>query len=399
MHRSRRTIQLDAAAAIDAMDPDVDNLDVEARGPSPTRWLKRNRVYPAGPATATIPDNDNGNDGLRPLGSGRRVSFLAGETSAEDEWVDVHRKRLCARNNVRKNMSWFKLQLYDLRAWLYVQRMRRRDPIPIWRTRIKRIEDTFGSGVSGFFVFARFLLLNNMALSVLFFSFLLLPMSLAFDYTAPVETFGAENIINGRGILGETFLFYGGFTKKAGIYSMSLAYVCILLLGIWGSLFAITRKIVQALAENGIFRGNRRTDGAMPFGAFVFSSWDYTINAPLAVKGLHRGLVSAIRDGLVEIDGKNRLRQQMTSRETWRKVQCAAELGTKTNTEIDPFYFSDDIAAGCRVVCMACMSRALVFVRMVPRTVKDRDRSFSAAVARVWNGKNSLFFFCFFLWV
>ncbi len=76
--RSRRTIQLDVAAAIDAMDPDVDNLDVDPRGPSPTRWLKRNRVHPAASASSDDANNSKNTTGneLQPLGSRKQASFL-----------------------------------------------------------------------------------------------------------------------------------------------------------------------------------------------------------------------------------------------------------------------------------------------------------------------------------
>lgn len=66
-------------------------------------------------------------------------------------------KRLQERENVRGGLSKFRLFMHDLKQWWQTQRTRRRDPVPIWRGSIKNIEGRFGSGMTSFFVFLRYL--------------------------------------------------------------------------------------------------------------------------------------------------------------------------------------------------------------------------------------------------
>jgi hypothetical protein len=59
------------------------------------------------------------------------------------------------RSNMRRQLGFFGLLLYDLKTWIHLQRTQRRDPVPVWRKHIKRIEGSFGTGPASFFVFLR----------------------------------------------------------------------------------------------------------------------------------------------------------------------------------------------------------------------------------------------------
>lgn len=118
------------------------------------------------------------------------------------EWQGFQQKRLRMRENVRKNLGWLGLFFHDLRTWVKLQSLRRRDPIFLWRGKIKKIEGQFGSGVASFFIFSRFLFLLNVVLSSFYGLLVILPMALAYDYSSTTETFSPQNLLDGRGLLG-----------------------------------------------------------------------------------------------------------------------------------------------------------------------------------------------------
>ncbi|EGD81772.1 hypothetical protein PTSG_02485 [Salpingoeca rosetta] len=204
-------------------------------------------------------------------------------------------KRLQARDNVRRALGRWHLFWYDLRRWWHLKRTRRRDPIPIWSRSIKRIEGYFGSGLASFFTFLRWLFLVNLLISVVYICLVILPMAIRFDYNGITESFQWYNVIDGAGAVGQSWIFYGGYSSIGG-YRMDLAYVLVPA----GLITACFFIIIRSAAKTSESKSLVQIDARMPFGIIVLASWDYSLNQPSGVENLKSGISNAIKDAIAE---------------------------------------------------------------------------------------------------
>lgn len=136
-----------------------------------------------------------------------------------------------AVNNTRRNKSSLSLWLADVRQWLGHLLSGHRDSNPIWRKKIKKIEGRFGGGVSSFFQFTRFILELNIVLFTISFSFVTLPMLVHHVNRGAAESdhsFSVLNVFDGKGKMGASPMFFGGYTVFAGSYRMDVAYILVM---------------------------------------------------------------------------------------------------------------------------------------------------------------------------
>lgn len=204
-------------------------------------------------------------------------------------------KRLQARENERGALGRWQLFWYDLRRWWKMKRQRRTDPIPVWRGSIKRIEGTFGSGLGSFFTFLRWLFLVNLLIATVYITLVILPMAIRFDYDLITETFNWFNVIDGAGAVGQTWIFYGGYSEISG-YHMELAYLLVPLGLITLCFFIIVLSAAKTSGANALVT----IDNKMPFGRIVLASWDFSLNERAGVKNLQSGATNTLKDAIAE---------------------------------------------------------------------------------------------------
>jgi len=244
--------------------------------------------------------------------------LLNNKVHPEEELQLDSPRRLQARANMRRKLGFFGLLLFDLKKWIDLQRTQRRDPVPIWRSAIKRIEGRFGSSNASFFVFLRWLFLLNCIMAAIWLALVVLPNVVTFDYGFYITYgFSVDQLLSGRGAVGQSWMFYGSYPAKAGSYRMDMAYIAVIIIVLVGCAVFIVHTMVMALSPVHSRGTLVNMDKKTPYSIFTFSSWDHAINDAEAVQTLKNGIVNAIRDHLQE---------EMTRKQTERIQQSTYDL-------------------------------------------------------------------------
>eukprot|EP00050_Salpingoeca_kvevrii_P018453 m.74438 g.74438 ORF g.74438 m.74438 type:complete len:735 (-) comp8053_c0_seq2:3365-5569(-) len=246
-------------------------------------------------------------------GLGYRRTLRRNQVAPLDLELDSPR-RLKERENVRAQKNYWALKWHDLKTWWHLKRTRRRDPTPLWRQKIKIIEGHFGSGMASFFVFIRWLFLLNFMQACFWLFPVILPAAVKFDYDARLtQGFRAINLVDGRGAIGQSWVFFGGYDEIVGdSYRMYLAYVSVIIIVFLVCFFAILRNIALSIGQSRASLIN--VDRSKPYSVVVLTSWDHSINQPPGVKNLRLGVSNALFDLL----GEDRLRARK-----WRAERTA----------------------------------------------------------------------------
>eukprot|EP00730_Choanoeca_flexa_P014773 TRINITY_DN6580_c0_g1_i2.p1 TRINITY_DN6580_c0_g1~~TRINITY_DN6580_c0_g1_i2.p1 ORF type:complete len:717 (+),score=124.84 TRINITY_DN6580_c0_g1_i2:46-2196(+) len=231
---------------------------------------------------------------------------------AEDLDLDEP-SRLQNRENIRAQLSGIKLFLHDVRVWLEMQRSKRRDPIPIWRGPIKTIEGEFGSALTSFFVFLRWLFLLNASLAIVIGGVIVFPAVAFFDYSTQITAkFEWFNIFDGQGAVGQTWIFYGGYPSHLqGVYRLDLMYITTMVVVFIGCFFFIFNNIANAMG-NVSTGGLVKTDTRYTFTTLTLMSWDYSFVKESGIENLRKG----VRQALVETLAERRAKAEEAARET-----------------------------------------------------------------------------------
>lgn len=227
-------------------------------------------------------------------------------------------RRLQARVNIRQNLGFFQLLVYDLKRWFELQRTQRRDPVFLWRTSIKLIEGRFGTPYASFFVFIRWMFLLNAAMAVFWFALVVLPNIITFDYSHSITlSFSVDQLLSGRGAVGQSWMFYGSYAASAGSYRMDMAYVAVTIIVLISCAMFVIHTMVQALRPVHSSGSLVNMDKKSPYSVFVFTSFDHALNDKGAILTLQQGIVNAIRDHLND-DLNTTAHLQMTPAEIWK---------------------------------------------------------------------------------
>ncbi|NXD03177.1 TMC7 protein, partial [Certhia familiaris] len=207
-----------------------------------------------------------------------------------------------------------------------------------WQGDIHRIEGKFGTGIQSYFSFLLFLVLLNLIIFVLMFSFVILPAIISkygifnstIAYISPkdiedictiYEPSGnkglvyfytyLKDLLSGTGFLEVTSLFYGYYTRDTvsnGImrYNLPLAY----LLATFAYLALSFLWIIKRSAEG--FKHNLVHD-ADPFQSYcnkVFAGWDFCITDLKAAWLKHRSLQYELKTDLLEEKQKRKIAER-----------------------------------------------------------------------------------------
>ncbi|KAM6941094.1 transmembrane channel-like protein 7 [Lycodopsis pacificus] len=224
----------------------------------------------------------------------------------------------------------------DVHEWL--------SSLKLWRGDIHMIEGMFGTGILSYFSFLRFLVMLNLIIFVLMFSFVMLPIIIAPSASGNItynQNDGSvcsvypnsarrglvifhehiTDLLSGGGFLEQTYLFYGyykvdkiHFTKAT--YNLPLAYLLVTIAYLFLSLVWIVKRSATGFKRNLI----QDEDRFQSFCNKIFAGWDFCITNENAVRLKRSSLLYELRTDLEE----ERIKQKIADRT--RKERCRIYL-------------------------------------------------------------------------
>ncbi|XP_053394225.1 transmembrane channel-like protein 1 isoform X3 [Mercenaria mercenaria] len=211
------------------------------------------------------------------------------------------------QTNVRAAMGFWKLIWFDFKNWYRRWRVKNQETV-ILKTYIKMMESNFGSAIGSLFVFVRWVMFLNFLLAVMWMSFVIFPTAVCFDYDKIHGQFAFKNLIDGKGVLAQVWFFYGSYEDAVKGYHVGLAYLIMMLVTCFGSLFIILGSINQSKVSKSASAVSSR----YRFALMMWTSWDYSITSNEASVNLSKGITSAFKDNLYEAKASQNVKDRST---------------------------------------------------------------------------------------
>lgn len=208
---------------------------------------------------------------------------------------------------------------------------------------MREIEGSFGTGVVSYFLFLRWLLFLNLAISIFVILFLILPSTILveteydcndFEWNSTVccsQAYFENNstdsnvfldVIQGTGIMERTILFYGvysnqiytyfvnNFLETEMFYNMPMAYILVPISWALLSLIAIVKTGAKGFKEKLI-----ESEGQFyMYCNLVFGGWDFCVQNDKSAKIKHKALFNEVK-GLLE-EERFKEEKQLRTRES-----------------------------------------------------------------------------------
>ncbi|KAF1430450.1 Transmembrane channel-like protein 7, partial [Spheniscus magellanicus] len=246
--------------------------------------------------------------------------------------------------------------------------------LELWRSDIRSIEGKFGTGIQSYFSFLRFLVLLNLIIFILMFSFVTFP-SIISEYGIFNSSFAKispkniephctvykpsgnmglvyfytylKDLLSGTGFLEVTSLFYGYYTIDAvwlssPRYNLPLAYLLTTFAYLALSLLWIIKRSVEGFKQNLV----HDEDQFQSYCNKVFAGWDFCITDPRAAWLKHRSLQYELQTDLEE----ERLKRKIADRTMKEKLRIYSLR-----------IFINIIVIAVLSGCFYCIYRATVF--------------------------------------
>ncbi|KAL8619217.1 hypothetical protein ACOMHN_049999 [Nucella lapillus] len=179
-----------------------------------------------------------------------------------------------------------------------------------WEMRIKRIESHFGSVVTSYFIFLRWLLWINLWLTVCQCCFVIVPeMLVGPDYGTPPRkqipddelptAYDLKTIWSAEGVLRYSPIFYGYYGNADIIgngYRLPLAYLVTTLISFAYSFIVVLKK----MASNSRQSRMSNKDEQFTFSWKLYTDWDYMVGNPETATTKHASIVTTMKESIVE---------------------------------------------------------------------------------------------------
>nr|XP_060642287.1 transmembrane channel-like protein 7 [Anolis sagrei ordinatus] len=217
--------------------------------------------------------------------------------------------------------------------------------LELWRHDIHSIEGKFGTGIQSYFSFLRFLVILNLVIFLLVFSFITLPSAVfqhgivngsyvkvspqeADTHCTIYEVTGTKGLIyfynyiidllSGTGFLEMTSLFYGYYTVDAIhlgrlTYQVPLAYLLTTMTYLSLSFLWIVKRAVEGFKQSLVCSDDR----FQSYCNKIFAGWDFCITDVNAARLKHCSLHYELKTDLEE----ERLRQRVAERTAKEKIR------------------------------------------------------------------------------
>uniref|UniRef100_A0A3B4X3V9 Transmembrane channel-like protein n=1 Tax=Seriola lalandi dorsalis TaxID=1841481 RepID=A0A3B4X3V9_SERLL len=227
------------------------------------------------------------------------------------------------RQSTRRNLRRLK---DDAQEWL--------SSLQLWRGDIHLIEGMFGTGILSYFSFLRFLVMLNMIIFLLMFSFVMLPIIMIKIYCFHTGSICSvypssarrglvifhehiTDLLSGGGFLEQTYLFYGYYKVDkiyfpSITYNLPLAYLLATVAYLFLSLIWIVKRSATGFKRNLV----QDEDRFQSFCNKIFAGWDFCITNENAAKLKRSSLLYELKTDLEE----ERIKQKIKDRT--RKEKC-----------------------------------------------------------------------------
>ncbi|XP_050391672.1 transmembrane channel-like protein 5 isoform X1 [Patella vulgata] len=176
--------------------------------------------------------------------------------------------------------------------------------LELWKSHLKLIEGHFGTGVTSYFLFLKWLFLINIPVFFLTLGFVVLPQVLyrwyehiptGYQQTNTNKSFTGAELLDGRGWFENTELYYGFYTNEtieiSSGYKYHMRYAYLFTCGGYYLLCLI-------ILATSILRSYRKyyIEGSGDFNYYfkVFNGWDYGITSQEAAILKHKSLYSEL---------------------------------------------------------------------------------------------------------
>ncbi|CAD5234769.1 unnamed protein product [Bursaphelenchus xylophilus] len=240
--------------------------------------------------------------------------YISKKEAEVEKW---HLYRVGATKKLTQFMRWFSnVKIYF---------------IP-WESKIRRIESHFGTVVSSFFVFLRWLVYVNLILISIICFFVVIPEWLEDSRGLPsrvrrtkhikemppsIRTHADEwkTILDFGGYLQYSYIFYGYYSSDTLVqrgpfkYRVPLAYFIVNLFILGFSLFMILKKMA-ANARASKLQGGKVNQ--YPFTWKVVNGWDFSIGNPETAVSLYKANVTKLKEAMEEYNQKAQKKMNFT---------------------------------------------------------------------------------------
>ncbi|KAL4222610.1 hypothetical protein ACF0H5_018651 [Mactra antiquata] len=215
------------------------------------------------------------------------------------------KKEEIKKKNIRASMSFWKLIWFDFKHWYKRWRVKNQETI-MFKHYIKTMESNFGSAIGSLFVFMRWTMFLNLLLSIMWIGLVVFPTAIFFQYDQINGEFAIKNILDGKGMLAQIWFFYGAYPQVSSGYHVDLAYLFMMLVTYYGSLFVILGSISEADRS----RSTSTHSVKYKFSLMLWTSWDHSITSHEASINLSKGVTSAFKDNLYEAKASQNVKER-----------------------------------------------------------------------------------------
>ncbi|XP_017272464.1 transmembrane channel-like protein 7 [Kryptolebias marmoratus] len=282
---------------------------------------------------------------------GAESSFRRNEAAEEMELLPIYalvqpmaEKRREKRRRLGKGQD---LSRWEYWKGNYVFRQMRENAkvlqnhLQLWKKDIRLIEGMFGTGILSYFYFLRFLVMLNLAIFLLMFAFVMLPMIIVPHTSANVtwSQSGGGNcssykignpralpnfheqitdLLSGEGFMERTYLFYGFYNMDKihfphFTYNLSLAYLLTTVAYLLFSLIWIVKRSATGFKRSLV----QNEDCFQSFCNKIFAGWDFCITNKTTAKLKKSIMLNELRIDLEE----ERVRQKIAERSRTERLR------------------------------------------------------------------------------
>ncbi|CAH1264948.1 TMC7 [Branchiostoma lanceolatum] len=254
-------------------------------------------------------DVNRGEDTARRRGKAAVVNIYSSETGEDgvgphpvrDMWIldqmEGQKRPAFVHNNPRAKMGTCRLLWHNASTWCRHIKSKGIQ-IPVFLPQIKKVKARFGSGVVSVFIFIRWIFLLNLFLSAMWCCFVVIPMASVFDSTSITSDFTVDSLFTAKAAMSENVMFYGNYGTSTDPYPLDLAYLLMIFLTYFGTLFLVLRAIA-ATSGNSLLH-----DSHCAFSRLLMTSWEYSLTSPEGVDNLHQTIAGSFRDLLADTKNK-----------------------------------------------------------------------------------------------
>ncbi|KAK7506207.1 hypothetical protein BaRGS_00002319 [Batillaria attramentaria] len=185
-----------------------------------------------------------------------------------------------------------------------------------WEMRIKRIESHFGSVVTSYFIFLRWLLWINVWLTLMQLCFVIMPEMLVGDSYGTTErktipedekytAYDLKTIWDAEGVMRYSLLFYGYYGNAEFIgngYRLPLAYLLTSLASFAYSFIVVLKK----MASNSRQSRMSNKDEQFTFSWKLFTDWDFMVGNSETATTKHASIVTTFKEAIIEEQEKGK---------------------------------------------------------------------------------------------